>query len=129
MSTEITLEDDREWFSARPDRILRLRHATEGDPIGLGPDHVVFVFCSVNGIRMRPGFTMLPDMRDALMAEDTDEVLAPYFAVFLDEMVEEEPGPGSLSGPPARRLRKLFQIARKHGRLAKMPSNEVLDAP
>ncbi len=126
---EIASEDDRQWFDARPDRILRLRHATDGDPIGTGPNHVVFVFCPVNGVRMRPGFTMLPDMRDALMAEDTDEALAPYFAIFLDELADGEPGPGSLSGLPGRRMRKLFQIARKHGRLAKMPSSEVLDAP
>jgi len=129
MSTEITSEDDRAWFEAHPDRILRLRRATKGDPIGPGSDHIVFVFCPVDGIRMRPGFTMLPDMSDALMAEDTDEALAPYFAIFLNELADGEASPGSLSGLPGCRMRKLFQIARKHGRLAKMPSNEVLDAP
>jgi hypothetical protein len=88
----------------------------------------VFVFCPVNGIRMRPGFTMLSDMRDALMAADTDDALAPYFAIFLDELADGESAPGALSGLPGRRMRKLFQIAREHGRLAKMPSSEVLDA-
>jgi hypothetical protein len=75
-----------------------------------------------------PG-NMLPDMRDTLMAEDTDDALAPYFAIFLDALADGESAPGSLSGPPGRRMRKLFRIARKHGRLAKFPSSEVLDAP
>lgn len=89
----------------------------------------MFAFCPVNGVRMRPGFNMLSDMRDALMAADTDKALAPYFAVFLDELAQSEAeGPGALSGVHGRRLRKLFKIAMEHGRLAKMPSNEVLDA-
>jgi hypothetical protein len=130
-ASELAFEDDRQWFEANPRRVLRLRHATAGDPIGPGPGHVVFVFCPVNGMRIRPGFTMLPEMRDALMATDTDEALAPYFAIFLNELAqsEAEEGAGQLTAVHGRRLRKMLQLAMSHGRLRKLPSTDVLDAP
>ena len=143
MSTEIRLpdghpvelasEDDREWFDAHPDRILRFRRATDGDP-GAEPGDVVFVFCPVTGSRFRFAFTVVPDMRDALMAADTDKPLAPYFAIFLEELVTDDDeriehhGSRPSGTMHARRLRKLFNIAREHGRLLALPSTDVLDA-
>ncbi len=126
---EIASEDDRRWFEAHPTRILRFRLATEGDP-GAEPGDVVFVFCPVTGSRFRSAFTVLPEMRAALMAADTDAALAPYYSIYLDELVQDDMDDGSPSSGTlhARRLRKTFQIALAHGRLARLPSTDALDA-
>ena len=122
---ELTAADDYHWFAARPNRILRLRHATEGDTIGVGPDRAVIAFCPAFAIRLRPGFVMQPEVFNALMTQDTDAALAPYFAGYLDNVVAEQGRGPSV----ARRWKRLFQIVREHGRLSALPSREALDQP
>jgi hypothetical protein len=42
---DLASQEDRQWFDDHPNRIFRLRFATEGNPGGAGHGCLVLVFC------------------------------------------------------------------------------------
>jgi hypothetical protein len=74
---ELVSEDDRDWFEDHPDRLLRLRFGTDGDPGGT--EMAVLVFCPQDGIRIRMPYTAPFAQTVRLIELDTDSVLGPMF--------------------------------------------------
>jgi hypothetical protein len=72
---ELISEDDRAWFEDHPDRLLRLRFGTDGDPGGI--EMAALVFCPQDGVRIRMPYTAPFARTVRLIETDTDSVLGP----------------------------------------------------
>jgi hypothetical protein len=74
---ELVSENDREWFEDHPDRLLRMRFGTDGDPGGT--EMAVLVFCRQDGVRIRMPHAAPFAQTVRLIEEDTDSALRPIF--------------------------------------------------
>jgi hypothetical protein len=122
VACDLISEEDRQWFEDHPNRLFRLRFATDGDLGGTKHGYLVLAFCYTDGLRWRAPFptTMSFARSCEMMEHSTDADLSVVFrqlmAGFKLLTVGYANGSTRSGRLMAEYLGQLYEACRKRGR-------------